>query len=585
MFGKLKEGESLARLEGDLSTVAGRLHSEYPEAYPETRGLETIAVPLKEELTRRARPTLWILLGTSLSLLLIVCTNLVNLTLARHVGREREMSIRTALGAGRGRLARQLVTEGTILALSGGAAGLLLALLTLDMLKAFAARFTSRAAEVAIDPTVLLFTLGVALSTGLVLGILPALRSRVDINTQIKSDGASSVVGGRGSLRKILVVSQVAISFVLLIGAGLMIRSFMKLQDVDPGFNPENVLTVRLDLNWSKYDNPEIIRSFADALETKLVGSPGVVSVAFSNSYPLNGGVPFTQGFEIEGEVADEGRPTERTVMTSASPAYFQTVGTRLLQGRTFDAFDQQEKAQVGVVTRSFARKYWDEGEAIGKRIRPPGGPEWMEIVGVVDDVKQFSLDQETSEMVFVPYAISPFRDMRLLLRSRGDARAMAMDVREAVSEIDPAQPLAEIQTLEEVRRESLASPRLTMMLMGLFAGLALAITATGIGGVIAFTVSQRTSEIGLRMALGASRGSVLSMVLGQGMVLVFVGLGIGVLAALALGRLMSGLLFNIAPTDPWTFIVVLTTLSIVAVATCLIPARRATSISRWLCT
>ena len=580
VFGKLGEGESLAGLEGDLSTVAGRLHSEYPEAYPETRGLETIAVPLKEQLTRQARPTLWILLGTSLLLLLIVCTNLVNLTLARHAGREQEMSIRTALGAGRGRLARQLVTEGTILALAGGAAGLLLALVTLDMLKAFAARFTTRAAEVAIDPTVLLFTLGVALSTGLVLGILPALRSRVDINTQIKSNGASSVVGSRGSLRKILVVSQVSISFVLLIGAGLMIRSFMKLQDVDPGFNPENVLTVRLDLNWSKYDNPEIIRSFADALETKLAGSAGVVSVAFSNSYPLNGGVPFTQGFEIEGEVADEGRPTERTVMTSASPAYFQTVGTRLLQGRTFDVFDQQEQSLVVVVTRSFARKYWDEGEAIGKRIRPPGGPEWMEIVGVVDDVKQFSLDQEESDMVFVPYSISPFRDMRLLLRSRGDARAMAMEVREAVSEIDPAQPLAEIQTLEEVRTESLASPRLTMMLMGLFAGLAIAITATGIGGVIAFTVSQRTSEIGLRMALGASRGSVLAMVLGQGMVLVFVGLGIGVLAALSLGRLMSGLLYNIAPTDLWTYIAVLTTLSIVAAATCLIPARRATSIS-----
>ena len=580
VFGKLQDGEDLAGLEGDLSTVAGRLHSEYPEAYPDSRGFQTTAIPLKEQLTSQARPTLWVLLGTSLALLLIVCTNLVNLTLARHVGREREMSIRTALGAGRGRLLRQLVTEGTILALVGGAAGLLLALLTLDMLKVFAARFTTRAAEVAIDPTVLLFTLGVALATGLLLGILPALRSRVNINSEIKSEGAPSGVGGRQSLRKVLVVSQVAISFVLLIGAGLMIRSFMKLQDVDPGFNPENVLTVRLDLNWSKYTSPEIIRSFADELETKLASTPGVISVAFSNSFPLNGGTPFTQGFEIEGALVDEGRPMPRTVMTAASPAYFQTVGTRLLQGRTFDVFDRQEESQVVVVTRSFAGMYWDEGEAIGRRIRQPGAEEWMEIVGVVDDVKQFSLDQGDSDMVFVPYSIFPFRDMRLLLRSRGDAGAMAAQVREAVREIDPAQPLAEIQTMEEVRSESLASPRLTMMLMGLFAGLALVITATGIGGVIAFTVSQRTSEIGLRMALGASRGTVLSMILRQGMVLVLVGLGIGVLGALALGQVVSGLLFNIEPTDLGTFIVVLVTLSGVAVATCLVPARRAIAIS-----
>ena len=581
VFGKLKEGESLAGLEGDLSTVAGRLHSEYPEAYAEVRGYRTVALGLKEQLTRQAGPTLWILLGTSLALLLIVCTNLVNLTLARQVGRVQEMSIRTALGAGRGRLARQLVTEGTILALIGGAAGLIVATLTLDMLKAFASRFTTRAAEVAIDPTVLLFTLGVALSTGLVLGVLPALRSHVNISTEIKVGNAPSSAGGHQSLRKMLVISQVAISFMLLIGAGLMIRSFIKLREVDPGFNPENVLTARLDLNWSKYTNPEIIRSFADALQPKLEAYPGVMSVAFSNSYPLNGGTPFTQGFEIEDQVIDEGQPLPRTVMTSASSDYFQTVGTRLLQGRTFDVFDQEESSRVVVVTRSFARKYWPAGEAIGKRIRPPGAnQDWLEIVGVVDDVKQFSLDQEASDMVFTPYSIFTFRDMRVLVRSRGDAAALAMQVREAVRGIDPAQPVAEIQTLAEVRSESLASPRLTMMLMALFAGLALAITATGIGGVMAFTVSQRTNEIGIRMALGAPRGSVLSMVLGQGMTLVLVGLGIGVVGALALGGLMSGLLFGIEATDSWTFMGVLLVLAGVAAAACLLPARRAVSIS-----
>ena len=305
------------------------------------------------------------------------------------------------------------------------------------------------------------------------------------------------------------------------------------------------------------------------------------MSVAFSNSYPLNGGTPFTQGFEIEDQVVDQGQPLPRTVMTSASPEYFQTVGTRLLQGRTFDVFDREESSRVVVVTRSFARKYWSEGEAIGRRIRPQGGnQDWLEIVGVDDDVKQYSLDQQESDMVFAPFSIFPFRDMRVMIRSRGNRAALALQVREAIREIDPAQPLAEIQTLAEVRSESLASPRLTMTLMALFAGLALAITATGIGGVMAFTVSQRTSEIGLRMALGAPRSSVLSMVLGQGMKLVLIGLGIGVVGALALGGLMSGLLFGIEATDSWTFTGVLLALAGVAALACLLPARRAVSIS-----
>ena len=581
VFGKIKEGTTIEGLATDLSTVAGRLHSEYPEFYQEDRGYQTNATSLREQLTRQAGPTLWILLGTSLALLLIVCTNLVNLTLARHVGREQEMSVRAALGAGRGRLARQLVTEGTILALVGGVAGLAVAYLTLDLLKAFAARFTTRAAEVAIDPTVLLFTLGVSLATGLVIGLLPALRSRLNLTTEIKAGNMQSAAGGHQSLRKVLVVSQVAISFMLLIGAGLMIRSFWKLQQVDPGFNPESVLTARLDLNWSKYDNPEIIRGFADALDVELAQYPGVMSVSFSNSYPLNGGTPFTQGFEIEGQVIEEGKPLPRTVMISASPEYFQTIGTRLLQGRTFNSFDQNESSRVVVVSRTFAAKHWDEGEAIGKRIRPPGGnQDWLEIVGIVDDIKQFSLDQEDSDMVFTPFSIFPSRDMRVLVRSRVDAGALALQIRESVRKLDPAQPVAEIQTLEAVRRESLASPRLTMLLLALFAGLAVTITATGIGGVIAFTVSQRTSEIGLRMALGAQQGMVLGMILRQGLTLVLIGLTIGLAGALALGGLMAGLLFGIEPTDPWTFFGVAVVLAGVAVIACLLPARRATAIS-----
>ena len=413
------------------------------------------------------------------------------------------------------------------------------------------------------------------------IGLLPALRSRLNLTTEIKAGNMQSAAGGHQSLRKVLVVSQVAISFMLLIGAGLMIRSFWKLQQVDPGFNPESVLTARLDLNWSKYDNPEIIRGFADALDVELAQYPGVMSVSFSNSYPLNGGTPFTQGFEIEGQVIEEGKPLPRTVMISASPEYFQTIGTRLLQGRTFNSFDQNESSRVVVVSRTFAAKHWDEGEAIGKRIRPPGGnQDWLEIVGIVDDVKQFSLDQEDSDMVFTPFSIFPSRDMRVLVRSRVDAGALALQIRESVRKLDPAQPVAEIQTLEAVRRESLASPRLTMLLLALFAGLAVTITATGIGGVIAFTVSQRTSEIGLRMALGAQQGMVLGMILRQGLTLVLIGLTIGLAGALALGGLMAGLLFGIEPTDPWTFFGVAVVLAGVAVIACLLPARRATAIS-----
>jgi predicted permease len=575
---RLAPGVPLARAAAETGGILRQMEREHPEDYPAGQGFAVDLLPLRDELTRGARPTLLILLATVGLVLLIVCANVANLTLARQVGRQRDLAVRAALGASRGRLARQLLTESTLLALAGGLLGLLLASGALRLLVAFVTRFSPRAGEIAIDGPVLLFTLAVSLLTGLAFGALPAL-SRAEPADTLKEGGdrAGGTAGLR--LRNGLIVAQLALSFMLLIGAGLMLRSLLKLHQVDPGFHADRVLTAALDLNWSRYDTPERKLDFFNRLLPRLRGLPGVTRVAFGSTFPLNESFPWTTALRIESRPLPEGQTAPRVDMRVASPEYFQTMGIPILAGRSFTEQDGADAAGVAMVNRAMARRFWGAGNPLGERLSLDGGKTWRTVVGVAGDVKQYGLDHAPAEEVYRPLAQNPLLGGHVLLATTGPPHALEAGVRDAVRSLDPEQPIYGMRTLEETRSESLAPWRLTATLLALFALLALIITATGIAGLIAFSVSRRTHEIGIRMALGAVRGTVLWMVLQQGAVLVIGGLALGVAGALTFTRVLSSRLFQVEPNDPLTFLAVIATLLAVAALACLLPARRATLI------
>ncbi len=582
VFGRLAPGASLERARAEVADQARRMQAAYPEVYPADQGHAATLTPLQEDLTREARPTLLILLGTVGLVLLIVCANVANLTLARQFGRERELAVRSALGASRSRLVRQLLTESTLLALAGGALGLLLAAGGLRLLMAFAARFTPRAVEIAIDGPVLLFTLVVALLTGVASGSLPALL-RHELSTALKEGGDRASTGSGGlRLRNALIVAQLALSFLLLIGAGLMLRSLWALQRVDPGFRPASVLTAGLDLDWSKYTDGPQQRELHDKLLARLQSLPGVSSAALASAVPLDESSPFNLPLRIEGRPFPEGQPAPQIDLRAASPDYFLALGVPILRGRAFTDSDRPEAPRVAIVNRTMARRFWGDRDPIGQRISSDGET-WFTIVGVVGDVRQYGLDQDAADEVYVPLRQFPLLSTRLVVRSAVPPATLEKSLRAAVREIDPEQPIYEVQTLEQSRSSALAPARLTAALLGLFALLALVITATGIAGLLAFSVSQRTHEIGIRMALGAARDDVLWMVLRQGAVLLAAGLGLGLLGALSVNRVMAGLLFGVEPTDPITYLGVSFVLLAVAALACWMPARRATGIQPML--
>jgi predicted permease len=385
--------------------------------------------------------------------------------------------------------------------------------------------------------------------------------------------------GGSSRIRAALVVAQVAVSMVLLVGAGLMLRSLLELQAVNPGFDTQRVLTMTLDLNWSRYTSNDLILGFHDRLNARLTGQPGVVSTASTLTFPLDGHRRFNVSFLIEGQPPAEDGAQPLGDLRSASPEYFPTLGIPLVTGRLFTPSDGPDSPQVAIVNQSLARRYFSRETAVGKRISADTGKTWITIVGVVGDVRHYGLQSEPTDEVYLPFAQLPIRESTLLVRTTADPGAMARRIGEEVLAIDPGQPVANVQTLEEVRGEALANPRLTTTLILLFALLALCITAAGLGGVVAFSVSQRTQEIGVRMALGAGRSEVLGMVLREGLALVGLGLVLGALAAILLGRLMTGLLFHVETTDPLTFAGMSLILILIAAAACLVPARRAATV------
>ncbi len=574
VFGRLREGVTVRQALADLQTIASRLQAVHPAAHRDGATLYVDAIALREELTREARPTFLLLIGTAALVLLIACANVANLMLGALVRRDRELALRSALGAGRRRLMRQLLTESTLLALIGGAVGLAIVSGAMDLLVAFAARFTPRAHEITVDGTVLAFTFGLAIMTGVLFGTLPAL-VRQDLVVALKDGGDRATAGLTGRrARNALIIGQLAVSFMLLIGAGLMLRSLMRLHQVDPGFNPENVLTARLDLNWSKYNSDRTIVPFSDELLARVRALPGVTHAAVANTLPLIGSTPYSNSFQIRGRQRAPGTPEAEAQVRSASADYFATVGMRLVRGQLYHDRDDRK---VVVVNQSLARRYWGGGDPIGQQVSSDGGRSWATILGIVSDVKHDGLDRAPADEAYIPWALAPWRDFRLVLRLDADPAVAATALRAIVRGLDASQPVTEIRTLQEFRRRSLASPRLTALLLAAFAALALGITLTGLAGVIAFSVSQRTREFGVRLVLGANPSDVLRMVVKEGMIVVAAGLALGVGGALFFTRLLSGLLFEIEPRDPLTFLGTSIALLAVAVGACVIPASRAT--------
>jgi putative ABC transport system permease protein len=576
-FGRLRPGATPGAALSELTRVASNLQQAYPQNYPTSAGFTATAVSLRDELTRGFRPTLAILLGAAGFLLLIVCASVANLMLARLLEREREMAIRMSLGAGRWRLVRQLLTESTLLALAGGVVGLLLASITMELLVTLAGQFTTRAQEISLNGTVLLFTLGIATLTGVLVGAIPALPGRVSLSSAIQ-EGGRTVSAGRGSLRSTLIVAQVAVSFVLLIGAGLMLRSVVRLQSVDAGIRTDSVLSMRVALNFTKYTTPPLRAQFLTELADRLSALPGVRSAGGAGTFPMNEGGGFLAGVRVEGQPEVEAARLPRADVQAASPGYFQTVGIPLLQGRLLDDRDRADREAVAVISDSMARQFFPKAEAIGARISTDNGRTWVRIVGVVGDVRS-TLASQPSQTFYRPLAQAPLLTVMFLARTSGNPAGIAQQMRDAVHGLDPQQPVDQFRTLDEVRAASLSAPRLTATLIGAFAAIALLITAAGLAGVIGFLVNQRAQEFGVRMALGASRGSVLQLVLGQGLRLVLFGLVLGGIAALALSNTVRALLFDTEPTDIPTFVGVATLLALVALLACLLPARRASSV------
>ena len=584
LFGRMKPGVKPAQAEADLSTIAASMQHEYPDDYAKDVTPRMQASPLKAELTREAKPTMLFLLAAAGFVLLIACANVANLNLARMVRREREMSLRAAMGAGRVRLFRQLLTESFLLALGGGVLGLLLATNGLQLLTAYVARFTPRAHEVQVDAQVLLFTLAIAGIVSILTGTAPALARRSELVSTLKEGGTQATLGAsRGKARSTLIVAQVAVSFLLLIGAGLAVRSLINLQRVDAGFHPENVLTMQISLDFSRYmsDNGmdasnQLMLGFSDSLLEKIQAMPQVTSAAMSGEFPLDKSPAANNEYLIEGHQgeASEAKPTaELNVVT---PDYFRTLGIPILSGRAFDGRDRPDKPHVAIVNQSLARRYFPDQDPVGRRISFDDGKQWTQIVGVTGDVRERTLDQAPKDLIYGPYAQYPQMAPSLIIRTQGDPMNIARAAVQHLYEVDPNQPAGHIQSLEQVRADSIAAPRLTANLLGLFALLALAIAAAGIGGVMALSVSQRIHEIGVRMAMGARPAEIIWMVLKQGMSLALVGVAAGALGAFALTKALKSLLFGVTPTDPATFGMVAAVLAAAAFAACYLPARRA---------
>jgi predicted permease len=576
VYGRLKPGATLRQTEADLAVIAANLYKAYPDDYADDYSVPVKS--LREELSQNVRPAMLVLLAAAGFVLLIACANVANLNLARSVRRERELAVRTALGASRVRLFRQLLTESFLLALIGGGLGLLLAWNGLGLLKTMAAHFTPRATEISLDGSVLLFALGAAVIASMISGSAPALSAHANIAHSLKEGSTQTTSGvSRRRLRNILVVCQVAVSLLLLTGAGLMLRTLVNLQRVDAGFQADNVLTMQIYLNFTKYNDGQKRRAFWESLLENVEKQPGVRSAGATMLVPLNGdNMDMSNNFTKEGQPVTKGQPQPVGDFRVVSADYFKTLGIPLLKGRAFTKADRNNAPDVAVLSQAAAQHLWAGEDAVGKRFTADGGKTWITIVGIVGNVKQFGLDREATDEMYVPLPQNPLLQANLVVKTAGEPMALAREVIQQIYEIDPSQPAARVRSLEQLRTDSIAAPRLTAALLGIFALVALAIAAAGISGVMILSVSQRTHEIGVRMALGARPGEIVKMVMRQGMALVLIGSVLGLAGAFVLTHGMRKLLFRVAPNDPTTYVAVAAVLAAAALAASFIPARRA---------
>jgi len=578
VIGRLKLGVTLAQAQFDLATIAQRLE----ETYPGTNNGWTVVSRtfydwLIPEETRRA---LGILQGAVAFVLLIACANVANLMLARAAARHGEVAIRTAMGAARSRIVRQLLTEAVLVALLGGALGLLVVVLGLRAIRGINPGDLPRLDTVSVDWAVLLFTLGVSVLTGLLFGLAPALRStRRDLTETLKQAGRGTTGGTRNRLRGSLVIVEVSLSLVLLVGAGLLLRSFWRVLQVQPGFETRNLLTATVSLSGSRYSSTQAYVAFHQELTQRLRALPGVRAVGLASGVPLDRGGTAMDVY-IEGRAPGSEQPSAE--WRRVSSGYFRAMGIPQLRGRDLREDDAREAARGVVISDAMARRFWPGEDPIGRQFRSysatqrkPVGSAFT-VVGVVGDVRNFGLDAAAGPVMYLPYEGSVWNPVGVVLRTEGDPRGYTAALRDVVRALDPVLPVANIQTMDELLDSSLAPRQFNLLLLGAFAALALGLAAAGLYGVMSYVATQRTHEVGVRLALGAQQADILRMVVRRGLVLTATGVGVGLVGALWLTRLLRTLLFEVSGADPATFTGVAVLLTIVAVLACWLPARRA---------
>src|SRR5215469_57210 len=587
IVGRLRPGVALEQAQAEMDTITARLRHEFPENYPPNGGLTFSIVPLLEQVVGNVRRSLWVLLGSVGFVLLIACANVINLMLSRAVARQQEIAVRTALGASRWRIVRQLLTESLLLSLCGGALGVLLCLFTMQWIHLLGTKSIPRLEYVGIDGRVLLFTLLLSVASGIVFGLVPALRvSRLDLNSTLKdasrgSAGTSAVWGRGNNLRRLLVVAELALSVVLLIGAGLLIRSFVRLEGVSPGFNPRGVLTFDLTMTGRRYNDKQNVLNTYRQLWERLESSPGATAAGGVTSLPLSDAFAWTP-ITVEGRTPLPGEKFLNADERIVGGHYFEAMEIPLRRGRFFNEQDDMTKPIAVIADEYMADQLWPGQDPIGKRIHIvelASKDPWQTVVGVVGRVKQDSLDSNPRIALYLAHTQFPTRAMTVALRGGTNPAVMLSSTKSELRNLDPDLPMYHVRTMEQQVNESLARRRFSTMLLGIFASVALALATIGIYGVMAYLVSQGTRELGIRIALGASQRNIASLVVRQGMVLAFTGVMIGLAAALILTRLIRSLLFGVAATDPITFAAISLLLALIALVASYLPAQRAARI------